>query len=145
VEFLIIIMIIIINTAKCELIGYSDFVVDDPLLRSFTRVQPCDVTLLGAPLFQGKVLNDFWSDRCSSLSRAVDRLCLVELILLRASFSSAPRVQHLLRCSPSVDMCGPQKFDDLLKSALSQLWLQARLPIRFGGLPIRFGGLVSDK
>jgi len=62
---------LILNTAKCELIGHSDLVADDPLLRSFTRVQPCDATLLGAPLFQRKVLNDFWSDRCSDLSRAV--------------------------------------------------------------------------
>ena len=42
-----------LNTAKCESI--TDLV-DDSLLRSFTRVQPCDATLLGAPLFQGKVL-----------------------------------------------------------------------------------------
>jgi len=57
----------------------------------FSRVQPGDATLLGAPLFPARVLNDFWSDRCRDLSRAVDRLCLVgrrhALILLRASFS----------------------------------------------------------
>jgi len=87
-----------------------------------------------------------WS---SDLSRAVDRLCLVgaqdALILLRASFS-APPVQHLLRCSPSVDACGPQTFDDLLKSVFSRItnntlcdsqWLQASLHIKFGGLGIR--------
>jgi len=60
--------------------------------------------------------------------------------------NSSARVQHLLCCSPSVDACGPQKFDDLLKSALSCItnntlsdsqWLQASLPIRFGGLGIR--------
>ena len=92
---------LILNAAKCELVGHSGLVVDDPLLRSFTRVQPCNATLLGAPLFLGKVLNDFWSERCSDLSRAVDRLCVVgvqdALILVRASFS-APRAQHLLRC-----------------------------------------------
>ena len=101
------------------------------------------------PLFPGRVLNDFWSDRCRDLSRAVDRLCLVgrqdALILLRASFS-APRVQHLLRCSPSVDAPGPQEFDNLLRTALSRIsnntlsesqWLQASLPIKSGGLGIR--------
>ena len=112
---------LVLNTAKCELVAHSGLVVDDPLLQSFTRVEPGDTTLLGAALFPGKVLNNFWSDRCLDLSRAVERLCLVgaqdALILLRASFS-APRVQHLLRCSPSVDVSGPQKFDDLLKSCL---------------------------
>jgi len=140
---------LILNAAKCKLVAYSGLVVDNLLLRSCTHVQPCDATLLDAPLFLGKVLNDYLSERCSDLSRAVDRLCLVgaqdALILLRALFS-APRVQHLLRCSPSVDTCGPQTFDDLLKLALSRItnntqsdsqWLQASLPVKFGGLGIR--------
>jgi len=67
------------------------------------------------------------------------------LILLRASFS-APRVQHLLRCSPSVDHSALTTSDDLLRSALNCLSritnsdltdtqsLQASLPIKDGGL-----------
>jgi len=138
-----------LNVAKCELVAHSSLVVDDPLLRSFGRIEPGDATLLGAPLFSGRVLNNFWSDRCSDLSRAVDRLCMVgrqdALILLRGSFS-APRVQHLLRCSPSVDAPGPLEFDNLLRTALSRItnntlsdsqWLQASLPIKLGGLGIR--------
>ena len=66
-----------LNAAKCELVAHSGLVVDDPILQSFSRVEPGDATLLGAPLFSGRVLNDFWSDRCRDLSRAVDRLCLV--------------------------------------------------------------------
>ena len=60
----------------------------------------------GAPLFPGKVLDDTWSARCEDVKLAVERLSLFNaqdaLLLLRVSFS-APRVQHLLRCSPSVD------------------------------------------
>ena len=45
-------------------------------------------------------LDGVWTDRCSDLSRAVNRLSMIgaqdALILLRASFS-APKVQHLLR------------------------------------------------
>ena len=45
------------------------------------------------------------SERCSDQTRALERLKLIApqdaLILLKASFS-APRVQRLLRCSPSV-------------------------------------------
>jgi len=43
-------MALILNAAKCELVAYSGFVVDDLLLRSFIRVEPCDATLLGARL-----------------------------------------------------------------------------------------------
>ena len=146
-------MSLVLNAAKCQLVTHSGFIVDDPLLRSFSRVEPVDATLLEAPLFLGRVLNDFWSDQCRDLSRAVDRLCLVgrqdALILLRASFS-APRVQHLLRCSPSVDAQRPGDFDNQLRTALSRItnnrhttcmsdlqWLHASLPIKSGGLGIK--------
>jgi len=96
--------------AKCELVAHPGLVMGDLLLGSFTRVEPSDATLLEAPLFPGKVLNDFWSDRCSAVSTAADRLRLVSsqdvLILFCASFS-ALRVQHLLRGSHSVDAPGP--------------------------------------
>jgi len=59
-----------------------------------------------APLFTGPELDRAWSTRLAELERAVDRLSLLEaqeaLVLPRASFN-APGVQHLLRCSPSVE------------------------------------------
>ena len=108
-----------------------------------------DATLLGAPLFVGSVLDNAWSSRCMELSRAVNRLKSVgaqdSLILLRASFS-ASRVQHLIRCSPSVDNPALEEFDKLLRSAVSHLtncnlsddqWRQASLPVKIGGLGVR--------
>ena len=50
-------------------------------------------------------MNDFWSDRCRDVSRPS---------------SSALGVQHLLRCSPSVDAQGPGDLDSLLRTALSR-------------------------
>ena len=67
------------------------------------------------------------------------------LILLRSSFS-APKVQHLMRCFPSVDNPALVEFDKQLRTAISRLtnydkngeqWLQASLPVMFGGLGIR--------
>ena len=100
-------------------------------------------------MFPGKTLDEAWSSRCADLTRVRDRLCLVSsqdaLSLLRASFSG-PKVQHLLRCSPSVDLVWLDKFDDLLKSSVSCItnnalsetqWLQATLPIKDGGLGIQ--------
>ena len=58
-------------------------------------VSVADATLLGAPLFPGKVFDDTWLACCEDLKRAVDRLSLLSaqaaLLLLRVSFS-APRV-----------------------------------------------------
>jgi len=64
--------------------------------------------------------------------------------LLRSSFS-APRVQHLIRCS-STGHPALLSFDELLRSAVSLIsnsvlsddqWLQTSLPIKDCGLGIR--------
>jgi len=63
-----------LNISKCELISHAGFSVNDALLSSFSAVSVEKVSLLGAPLFQGAALDAAWSDRCSDLSRAVNRL-----------------------------------------------------------------------
>ena len=113
-----------LNPSKCEVISHLDSNIVDQTMSSFTFVSVADATLLGAPLFPGKVLDDTWLARCEDLKRAVDRLSLLSaqdaLLLLRVSFS-APRVQHLLRCSPSVDNPALDLFDGHLRSALSHI------------------------
>jgi len=78
-------------------------VVND-VLQSFNCVKIEDAILLGAPLFPGPALDRAWKKRCDDLARAVGRLSAINsqdaLILLRSSFS-APKVLHLLRCSPT--------------------------------------------
>ena len=138
-----------LNISKCELITQPSCIITDPVLSSFIQVSVGDAELLGAPLFPGAVLDSAWSQRCDELARAVDRLASIcaqdALILLRASFS-APRVQHLLRCSPSNNNPALQIFDDLLRSAVGRItnsalsdiqWLQASMPIKQGGLGVR--------
>ena len=138
-----------LNVSKCEVISNSSTAITDPILQSFRRLPVSEASLLGAPLFQGPALDSRWHECCSDLARAVDRLSMIgsqdALILLRASFS-APRVQHLLRCSPSVDHVALTTFDNLLRSALNRItnsdvsdtqWLQASLTIKEGGLGVR--------
>ena len=135
--------------SKCELITHKDTQVDDDILQSFKRVELEEATLLGAPLVSGSVLDSTWDDRCADLARACDRLSFLcaqdALILLQSSFS-APRVKHLLRCSPSTNNPALSKFDDILKVSIQRItncdfsdlqWIQASLPGRDGGLGIR--------
>jgi len=123
--------------------------VTDSTLLFFVYVQSSDAEQLGAPLFPGSALDAAWTKRCEDLTRAVHRLAEIRsqdvLILLRASFS-APTVQHLLRCSPSVHVSALQTFDGHLRLAVSNItnsglsdtqWIQASLPIKYGGLGIR--------
>jgi len=66
-----------LNPSKCEVISYPDPNIIDQTMSSFTFVTVADATLLGAPLFPGKVLDDTWLARCEELKRAVDRLSLL--------------------------------------------------------------------
>ena len=140
---------LMLNPSKCELITHSGMSVPDLFLQSFTRVEIDNATLLGAPLFPGSILDKTWSDRCDELAVAVDRLATLgsqnALILLRSSLS-APKVLHLLRCSPSVSNPFLERFDTLLRSAIQRItnsdltdiqWLQASLPVKDGGLGVR--------
>ncbi|HSN23887.1 MAG TPA: hypothetical protein VLS45_06920, partial [Methylomicrobium sp.] len=138
-----------LNANKCEVIHAPEVTLSSPIFNSFVDVHPDDACLLGAPLFDSLVLNSALTSCCESLSRAIDRLNDLSshdaLILLRASFS-APRVQHLLRCSPCVDNPLLAEFDSLLRAGMSSItncdlsdvqWLQASLPIKEGGLGVR--------
>lgn len=140
---------LILNSQKCEIITHPGQSVEDPIFKSFVVTPIADTSLLGAPLFVGSVLDEAWASRCADLVRATERLKMVEaqdaLILLRCSFS-APRVQHLLRCSPSLNHPSLSEFDATLRSAICGItncdltdtqWLQASLPIKDGGLGVR--------
>ena len=63
------------------------------------------------------MLDKTWSDRCSDLARAVDRLsdigCQDALILLKSSFSATYSV------TPSVSHTALQTFDSLLRDFLT--------------------------
>ena len=113
-----------LNISKCELIAHSDLQLNDALLQSFSRVDIAATTILGASLFHGPVLDNIQDQRCDDLSRAVVRLSSIAsqdaLILLRASFS-APKVLHVLRCSPSVSHPSFEKFDALLKQTIQRI------------------------
>ena len=138
-----------LNINKCELIHAGDYIPGTSNLRSFQSVSLSKATLLGAPLLTGHGLDDALDDCCTDLSSAINRLKSIEshdaLILLRSCFC-APKVQHILRCTPCNGHPALGHFDSLLRSGLSAIvnsdlsdisWLQACLPVREGGLGIR--------
>ena len=94
-----------LNDSKCELIS-SRGVVSVQTFKDFVSLDPDKAILLGAPLSKGPAMDEALQNRCSDLSRAIDRLKLLSahdaLILLRSSFS-APKLLHTLRSSPCAD------------------------------------------
>ena len=105
--------------------------------------------LLGAPLLLGNAMDNALEAHCDDLDRAISRLKLLSahdaLLLLRACLS-APKIMHILRCSPCLDHTWLLQFDLSLRRGLSVItntdltdiqWTQANLPARAGGLGIR--------
>jgi len=138
-----------LNVAKSEIVAPNETIVTGDALLAFSRVEVSNLTLLGAPLFPGRAMDDAWEDRCNEMSRAACKLKDIpaqnSLILMRSTLG-APRIQHLLRCSLEVGHHGIDRFDSLQREALSTVtnsalsdnnWLQSKLPIKDGGLGIR--------
>ena len=138
-----------LNDAKCEVISLPGTNIREVALMSFQSTSITEATVLGAPLVGGKALGEAWENRCTEMSKAADRLKMIgsqdALTLLRSSIG-APRVQHLMRCSPVTDHPALATFDQIQRSALSVVsnsalsdlhWSQATLPIRDGGLGLR--------
>jgi len=100
---------------------------------------------MGSPLFPGPVLDKrgltvvlIWPEPLRGLMPWAPRM--------HWSSFSAPKVLHLLRCSPSVDHSSLQAFDSMLRAAIQRItnsdlsdsqWLQASLPVKDGGLGVR--------
>jgi hypothetical protein len=138
---------LVLNDRKCELI--TCLATTSENMKQFTRVDRDDASLLGAPISTGCALDTALEARNEDLRRAVGRLRTLPahdaLVLLRSSFS-APRLMHVLRCSPCHAHPALSAFDDLLREGVSVItnsrltdmqWVQASLPIRDGGLGVR--------
>ena len=136
-----------LNVNKCEVISHPS--ASTSAFPLFCRIDFTNASLLGAPLLPGKAMTDALRDKSEVLQLAINRLRSVPahdaLVLLRSSFS-APRLMHILRCSPCHGHPALVLFDDLLRNAFSLItnsnlsdiqWTQASLPIRDGGLGIR--------
>ena len=135
-----------LNIGKCQAISTAPFK-PASTLAGFSTTLPSDAVLLGAPLLGlGLATDRVLEARCSNLRTAIIRLKAIyvhdALILLRFSFS-APRLLHILRCTP----CGLHPLqgthDDLLRGVISAIcntnlgdlqWIQVSLPVREGGL-----------
>jgi hypothetical protein len=139
------------NRSKCEVIGHND--VSRALFSASGVFLPesdkSTAVLLGSPLSAGQHLNDILDGKKQELQRLAHRLKLMpshdSLFLLR-NVLTAPRLMYLLRSAPCTDSPVLQLYDEVIRDTLSatlnvdiaeERWLQASLPVRWGGLGVR--------
>ena len=114
-------------------------------------VDPSSSCLLGSPLGDVDCILGALREKISSLEVMGERLQHISshdgILLLRNSFS-IPKFIYVLRTSPCFLFSTLITYDDILKSIMSKItnilfgdddpaWLQAFLPVRFGGLGFR--------
>ena len=145
------------NRSKCEVVGHTNktrslFVTHNVVLPETSK---STVVLLGAPLSAGDHLDVMLHEKKQELSLLTKRLELMpahdSLFLLR-NVLTAPRLMYLLRTAPCSDSPVLQQYDTIIRESLSATlnvdldddrWLQASLPVRWGGLGVRGVALLA--
>ena len=136
-----------LNSRTCEII-MEDFsqLEQFQVFKDFIRVFKDDMTLLEAPILQGRALDTALRTKVEELERAINRLKLlrahVALALLKSSIS-IPKLLYLLRTSNCFKHPKILKYDAVLKDELSAILCvdldetQATLLVRNRGLGMR--------
>jgi len=146
-----------INRAKCEVIGRTAETTATLLARGVVvrEVNAEDAILLGSPLLPGACVDGVVAAKREELRTLAERLPLMpahdSLFLLRNVVTIA-RLVYTLRTAPCSGSPELVLYDDLLKTTLCAAlnvelteggWLQASLPVRWGGLGVRSAALLA--
>ena len=96
-----------LNATKCEVThGDTSTPHDDPILKTFQRIEMEDLTLLGAAIRPGRTVNKALKEKTEKLEKAMSRLYLLQshdaLNLFRNSISD-PKLLYTLRTSECSD------------------------------------------
>lgn len=147
-----------LNTKKCEFTTLGGTAtcnhtttaeVIRQAMPDITQTKLDDLKLLGSPLHYSGLPSTFEATS-SMISRLCDRIrCLDRhtATFFLSHHVSAPRLQYLLRSTPSfLYSSGLRHIDETVRATLADItnvdiqgpaWLQAALPIRHGGLGVR--------
>ena len=138
-----------LNVSKCELISASPLSSVPTSLAGFQQTTVSESIMLGAPLLNGKAMDDIWEHHRDSFVIAGTRLKNLHahdaLVIVKHSLS-LPKLLFHLRCTYSGDHPMLQILDMKLRDMVSQIlnvdlsdqqWNQAALPVKWGGLGIR--------
>ena len=140
-----------LNRAKCEVIGQtaSTRAQLSAYGLELREVELKDSILLGSPLLPGVGVDEAIATKTEELQTLASRLPLMpahdSLYLLRNVVTTA-RLMYTLRTAPCTGSAELQRYDGVLRSSLfttlnveltEDAWMQASLPVRWGGLGVR--------
>ena len=139
-----------LNRSKCEVIGASEN--SKTKLRNngiiLSELDPSEAVLLGSPLHE-ESMDKTIEIKCKELELISNRLKLMPahdgLFLLKNALA-IPKLMYILRTAPCFKSDKLNMYDVILRRALESIlnvelkencWIQATLPVKFGGLGLR--------
>ena len=149
-------MFVLIQRPKCELIFANGSHPIAISLKDHVQIEPAKSCLLGVPLLPGNAMVNALEARCDDLDRATSRLKLLsahDALFLRLARHSAPKIMHILRCSPCSDHTRLLQFDISLRQCLYVItdpdltdiqWSEASLPVKAGGFGVRRAATLAS-
>jgi hypothetical protein len=148
---------LLLNEQKCELITDDKDVLDKfrSIAPSILHVSTSQAMLLGAPIGSNAAIDTILSKKLLEFRLMADRLKQLRahdaFFLLKNCFS-LPKLQYILRCAPCFDSQVLQNYDDTIRDTLQSIlnialtenvWQQATLPVRNGGIGVRLATQVA--
>ena len=146
-----------LNRSKCEMVGNNaetraKFASKGILLQ---EVELSEVMLLGSPLLAGANIDIAVARKRADLQLLSSPLPLMpahDCLFLLRNIVSMPRLLYTLRTAPCTGSAELARYDELLRSLLAmtlnidlseKAWLQASLPVSWGGLGVRSAALLA--
>ena len=139
-----------LHPVKCEIVAANFNEVEKyPIFKDFKRIRKGDLTILGAPILKGPVVDKAIADKISELERAIGNLSLLHAHDALCSHRNAlamPKLLYVLRTTPCTGNKLPKVLDDNLRKGLTSIlnvdisddqWIQASLAVHLGGLGVR--------
>ena len=137
---------LVLNARKCEITAKNFELIDKfSIFKDFKRVAAEDLTILGAPVLEGRAVDNVLKDKIAALERSIKLLSTLQshdaLCFLKNSIAM-PKLLYILRINNPL----LQQFDMVLKNRLETIlnvqlsdtqWKQASLPVHMGGLGVR--------
>ena len=151
---------LILNPHMCEITARNFNIVDEfPIFNNFKRMALEDITLLRAPVLEGKAVDNALKDKIVTLERSITRLSTLQthdaLYLLKNSIAMR-KLLYILRTSTCANNPLLQVFDMKLKERLQTIlnvelnvelsnfqWKQVSLPVHMGGLGVRSACMLA--
>ena len=110
---------LLLNACKCEITAKNFDTIDDfVVFKDFKRIAMEDLTLLGAPILEGRAVDNALQNKSATLERSIIRLSILQshdaLCLLK-------KLLYILWTSPYANNPLLHEFDRVLRAGLESI------------------------